>query len=196
MPRQALHVAVSPMTKISDRPGTRRSGPTRTRPARSVSTPSQAPTGDAVTPAAHTTVRAAIHSPPTSAPPPSSAFTSRLVSTSTPRAASERLAAAESEDGKVGRTRSAACTSKMRAVAGSNVRNSRVRPRLANSAIAPASSTPVGPPPTIMKVSHARRSASFWLRSAASKASKRRRRMSSASSMPLRPNSYAEHLCR
>jgi hypothetical protein len=25
--RQALHVAVSPMTKISDRPGTRRSGP-------------------------------------------------------------------------------------------------------------------------------------------------------------------------
>src|SRR6201993_4421265 len=159
MPRQAWQTAVSPMTKISGRPGTRRSGPTRTRPAGSASTPSQAAAGEAATPAAHITVRAVIHSPSTSAPVASTVFTLRLINTSTPRAASERSAAFERERGKVGSTRSAACTSTMRAVAGSNARNSRVRPCWASSAIAPASSTPVGPPPTMTKVSQARRSA-------------------------------------
>ena len=41
--------AVSPTAKISGWPGIVRSGPTTTRPARSVSTPSQRPAGDAAT---------------------------------------------------------------------------------------------------------------------------------------------------
>jgi len=59
--------------------------------------------------------------------------------------------------------------------------------RRAISATAPASSTPVGPPPTITKVSHAARRSGSISRSAASKASRMRRRMSRASSIVLSP---------
>ena len=55
-------------------------------------------------------------------------------------------------------------------------------------AIAPASSTPVGPPPTITKVSSARRASGVAARARrASNASRMRRRISSASSMRLEP---------
>ncbi len=53
-PRQ---LAVSPTTKISLRPTTRRSGATLTRPAASQEAPSQAPAGDAATPAAQIAVK-------------------------------------------------------------------------------------------------------------------------------------------
>ena len=54
--------ARSPTTNTSSWPGSVRSGRTRTRPARSSGTPSAFGSGDAVTPAAHTTVRATIRS--------------------------------------------------------------------------------------------------------------------------------------
>jgi hypothetical protein len=57
----------------------------------------------------------------------------------------------------------------------------------------PASSTPVGPPPTTTKVSHGARRLSFGSRSAASKAKKIRLRISSASSMVLRPGATLSH---
>ncbi len=47
--------ARSPMTNTSGCPGMERSGSTSTRPIRSVGTPSPLPSGDAATPAAHTT---------------------------------------------------------------------------------------------------------------------------------------------
>ena len=61
------------------------------------------------------------------------------------------------------------------------------------SPIAPASSTPVGPPPTITNVSSARwraRSLSF---SASSNASSTRRRISVACSIVFRPGANGSH---
>ena len=59
---------VSPTTNISGWPGTERSGFTFTLPTPSVSTPSQVPAGDAMTPAAQTTVAAAMRSVPNATP--------------------------------------------------------------------------------------------------------------------------------
>ena len=61
------------------------------------------------------------------------------------------------------------------------------------SASAPASSTPVAPPPTITKVRKRRCRAGSLSRSAASNASSTRRRISSASSSVLRPGARAAH---
>ena len=56
------------MTKTSGWPGIVRSGSTRTRPARSSGTPSDRASGEAATPAAQSTVRAAIRSAPMPTP--------------------------------------------------------------------------------------------------------------------------------
>jgi hypothetical protein len=58
---------------------------------------------------------------------------------------------------------------------------------------APASSTPVGPPPTMTNVIHPSRSSGTASRSAASKAMRMRRRISVASSMVLSPGAWAAH---
>lgn len=58
-----------------------------------------------------------------------------------------------------GSKRGPACTKMTRASAGSNMRNSLSIPNRANSAMAPESSIPVGPPPTIRKVRRDVRSA-------------------------------------
>ena len=73
--------------------------------------------------------------------------------TSTPRVRNERLAAAERASGRAGRMRGPDWTRIIRAVRGSAVRNSSRKVCFASSAIAPASSTPVAPPPTRTKVS-------------------------------------------
>ena len=54
----------SPMANASGCPGIERSGSTMTRPARSSGTPSERVSGEAATPAAHSTVRERICSPP------------------------------------------------------------------------------------------------------------------------------------
>ena len=61
------------------------------------------------------------------------------------------------------------------------------------SASAPASSTPVGPPPTMTKVSSRRCLSGSVSRSAASNASSTRRRISSASSSVFKPGARSAH---
>jgi len=58
---------------------------------------------------------------------------------------------------------------------------------------APASSAPVGPPPTITNVIHARSFSGSGSRSAVSKANRILRRMSVASSMVFRPGANSSH---
>ena len=163
------------------------SGPTLMRPALSVSTPSHVAAGEAATPAAHNTVRASIRSPLTSTPLASMSSTLPPTRTSTPSASNERRAITDNFSSNVGSTRGPDCTSTTRACAGSKLRNSASMPKRASSAIAPASSTPVGPPPTIRKVSSALRSTGSSVISARSKAMSNRRRISVASSIRFKP---------
>ena len=179
---------MSPSAKTSGCPGSVRSASTVTRPARSSSAPLRSARRDArldaVTPAAQITLCEAIRSasPLPSMVTPSSSMPTTVwpVTTLTPIRCSERAAFAESEGGKVVSTRSAASTSRIRAVRGSTARKSLRKVSRASSAICPAISTPVGPAPTTTNVSHAaRRSASSSV-SAASKALSSRLRTTSA----------------
>jgi len=72
-------------------------------------------------------------------------------------------------------------------------RKSRIMVWRAISDSAPASSTPVGPPPTSTNVSSRRRRAGSGSRSARSKASRIRRRISSASSRVFSPGASFSH---
>ena len=127
-----------------------------------VSSPSSPASGEAATPAAQMTVRAARRS---GAPSASSTVTPLGVDVGD-RVADERrrrraarasaTAFAESDGGKLVSTRSAASTSRMRAVRGSIARKSRRSVSRASSAIWPAISTPVGPAPTTTNVSQVR----------------------------------------
>jgi hypothetical protein len=83
--------------------------------------------------------------------------TFRPTSGVTPSPSSARAARADRRGGNAGRTRSAISTSRIRAARVSMVRKSRRSVSCAISAICPASSTPVGPPPTTTNVSHAAR---------------------------------------
>ena len=83
--------------------------------------------------------------------------------------------------------RSIASTRRIRASAGRIERKSLRSVSFAISPRAPASSTPVGPPPTSTNVIHARRTSASASRSAASNAIRIRRRISIASSIVLRP---------
>ena len=121
---------------------------------------------------------------------PSMPTTVRPVRTVTPSRSSDRSAFADSEGGKVVRTRSAASTSRMRAVRGSIARKSCRRVSRASSPIWPAISTPVGPAPTTTKVSHAARSAGSGSPSAASNAPRRRLRTVSALSSDFTSAAY------
>jgi len=120
--------AVSPMTKISAWPGTVRSGFTATRPARLGATPSQNAVGHAATPAAQIKVWLSMRSPPTVTPRSSQAVSSAPSRNSTPSRRSAAAATWDRRGGKLGRTRSPASISTIRAVAGSMRRKSRARP--------------------------------------------------------------------
>ena len=128
-----------------------------------------------MTPAAQITVFAGMRSV---APPCASTVTlSSSMSTTvwpssgvTPRCSSARAAFADSDCGKVVRTRSAISTRSTRPARGSITRKSRRSVSRASSPIWPAISTPVGPAPTTTKVSQARRLSSSVSSSAASKA--------------------------
>ena len=86
-----------------------------------------------------------------------------------------------------------ASTSTTRAVAESMLRKSRTIALRASSAMAPASSTPVGPPPTMTKVSSLRRSSGSSVTSACSKAARMRARISVASPIVFRPGAASSH---
>ena len=86
--------------------------------------------------------------------------------------------------------------STMRELRGSIRRKSCCKVRRATSAIAPAISTPVAPPPTITKVRRRARSAASSTTSARSKASRNRRLISVASAMCLRPGANGSQSSR
>ena len=161
---------------MSGCPGTERSALTMTRPARSHSAPSHSAAGDAFTPAAHTMVRASIRSPPSETPPQSHSVTPAPRRTSTPSCSSERRAASDNEGSNGASRRGPASTRMMRVERGSMERKSIASARLASSAMAPAISTPVGPPPTTTKFNSRRRSSGSVSVSARSNASRMRRR--------------------
>ena len=125
-----------------------------TRPARSSGTPSAAASGLGRTPAPHSTVPACSVSPPTRTPPASIASTRTPVRTSTPSSSQLRPRALrqrriERRQDPIGHldqhdARPPCDPARLKSTA----RMSRDR-----SAIAPASSTPVGPPPTTTNVS-------------------------------------------
>ena len=162
-PGSLSSVTMSPTTNTSGCPGSVRSGSAAMRPAWSTSAPvaaaSCAASGDACTPAAHTTVCAAM----------CSRAVARLdvdagrVDVGDPRAHheldAEAAELARRRFAKDGGRRSPAVPCRRRRAArapsaGSNVRNSPRRLRDASSRICPAISTPVGPAPTTTIVSH------------------------------------------
>ena len=82
----------------------------------------------------------------------------------------------------------------IRASGGLIDRKSRLSVSFAISPSAPASSTPVGPPPTTTNVIHSARRLATCSRSAASKAMRILRRICVASSIDLRPAANSRHL--
>ncbi len=167
------------------------SASTGMRPLRSVSTPSQEPAGEALTPAPHTMAPAGMKRPPTVAPSGVMLSTACPVSTTTPSSSSLRRAYWPRSSGKVDRMRGPASTSRTRAVRGSMRRKSRANVKRASSATAPAISTPVGPPPTTMVVISAFCRAGSSLISACSKFISSRARIRRAFSMVFRPGAIS-----
>ncbi len=162
------------MTKMSAWPGARSPGRRargpRDRPRRRAS----APPGDA----AHARrpddrVRRGSNSSPMRTPSASQCVTACPSRTSTPSAlgAPRPCSATAVPESSRGR-RGPASTRSTRVCAGSIARKSRASARRASSATAPASSTPVGPPPTITIVSRRALSSGFDAISARSKASR------------------------
>ncbi len=153
LPSASSTSAMSPMAKISGCCGRLKSGFTFTRPALSSSTPSCWVSGVAETPAAQRIVPARMISPVTSSTSPARmAFTCSAVRTCTPSFSSWRCALADKSGGKCASTRGEPSMRMMRACVGSMCRKSPAKTVRASSAKAPASSTPVGPPPTMTMV--------------------------------------------
>ncbi len=176
------------MTKISGWPGIERSGSTTTRPARSSGTPSERASGDASDAgrpedgpggdpvAAHDD---AVGRRCRSRRRPSRTSTPSARAPPGPSARAPR----ERPGGCAARPRRGRCGRRAGRSTGSRTPSTCRE----ISAIAPASSTPVGPPPTRTKVSSARRRPGSVSRSAFSKARRMRRRISSASSSVFEP---------
>jgi len=150
-----------------------------------------APRGLPLTPAAQRTVRASMRSTPrgpcSARPESSTAVTRAPVRTRTPSSSRESFALSDSSGGKDGRIRCAASTSRISESSGRNDRKLSLSVSFAISASIPVSSTPVGPLPTTMKVSHAFRLSGSVSRSATSKAKKIFWRIHPLSSMLLSP---------
>ena len=144
--------------------------------------------GEACTPAAQTTVCVAMRSGPvgdsTSMPSPSMLVTRVSVRTSTPMRSSPRVAFRDRPSPKVREDLLVGFDEEHRGAGGvDRAKVALLSVRRASSAICPATSHPVGPPPTTAKVSHRRRSASDGAVSASSNAAKIRRRRLRASSI-------------
>ena len=162
-PGRSFTLTMSPTAKTSGCPGSVRSGSTETRPARSTSAPVASPSalasGEAWTPAAHSTVRAAMRpvvpsALATSAPPASMPVTRAPICSSTPRPSSSFVARPDRLSPNDASGSLPPSTRITRTDAGSNVRKFSLRLLTASSRIWPASSQPVGPAPTTTMVSH------------------------------------------
>ena len=187
-------MAASPITNASGKPGMERSRSISTLPARSsLTVPRCEVSRSACTPAAQKTLRASMRSAPTSTPASSTPVTMAPVRTSTPSSERSDCARRERSSAKAGRRRGPASRRMTRALAGSMRRKSRTRTVRLMSAMAPASSTPVGPPPTTTKLSSGTRFAGSSSFSADSKAVRMRRRISVACSTVLRPGAALSH---
>ena len=156
-----------------------RSGPTTTRPGRSVSTPDQWPAGEAATPAVHKTVRVWTRSPAITTPSASTSSTAFPSRTSTPSERSLATAPEDSSFENVARARGPVNQDDARST-GINVtvlgrHPSEVLRELAGQLAA------VGPAPTSTNVSSCSRSFGSSVRSACSSAPIMRRRRNSAS---------------
>ena len=172
---------MSPTTKISGWPATERSGRRCTRPSgrsrRRSPRRRRAASGAARTPAAQIRVRAAIRSSPggpATVIPPASSVGDDRARADLDAEALERARRPPREPLVEGRQdpRAGVEQHDPRARAGSKRRKLPVSERRASSPIWPASSTPVGPPPTIANVSQAPRSLGSLLDSARSNAPK------------------------
>ena len=201
-PGRSRSAIMSPIAKTSGWPGSVQSSFTTMRPARShVAPPASASSrasGDACTPAAQIFVRHTIRSVApsasrTSTPNGSTSVTIDLLRIVTPSRRSSAAAFAESRSPNVARISLPPSTSRTSASAGSIRRKLPWRPVRASSAIWPAISTPVGPPPTTTKVSQARRASGSGSFSAISKAPKIRPRSSRASSIVFIPGAKREN---
>ena len=164
--RPAANAHRSPTTKISGCPGTASVGSACTRPARSSGTPSDFASGDAATPAAHSTVCASMRSVVAEARHARRSRHAVRVDAGDDRAgphldaealersrAPRRAAARETARSRYGLPSTSDDARRLRAGCCGSPARSDCR---AISASAPASSTPVGPPPTMTNVSSRR----------------------------------------
>ena len=150
--------AESPTTKTCGCSASASVGCVVTRPARSSGTPSERASGDAATPAAHRTVCAGMRLVRQCTTPCSSICVTALPGDA-PRRRVARATAARARAASRETCRARAgppSTSRMRADSGWMLRKSCGSDWRAISASAPASSTPVGPPPTMTNVSSRR----------------------------------------
>ena len=186
----------SPITNTSGWLGSVQSSSTFTRPARSRSTPAEAarsrPSGEAWTPAAQIFVAASIRRSGASVAFVSSPRSSTCVTVvprwiSMPMSRRSCIARRRSDSGKAPRIVGAASSSTIRASAGSMRRKLWRSEWRDSSASCPASSTPVGPAPTMTNVRKRRRETGSGSRSAISNAPRTRPRSSSASSIVFIP---------
>ena len=190
------------MTKISGCPGSEQSGSTANLPPRTSSSLAASakafPSGDPVTPAAQITVREGINS----SRPFTDTFApcSETSSTRTPErhktlsSINWRSAALANFSENAERMRGLASRIKIRASSGSKLRKSSFKESFAISPSAPASSTPVGPPPTMRKVSSARRLSGSLSFSASSNALSSRALSFVASSIFFSDGAICDHL--
>ncbi len=156
------------------------------------------PNGEAATPPAQSTVLASNRLSPSAVwnlkPSLSISFTNRPVRTCTPSFSRERCAFADKSGGKAESRRGPPSIRMIfRASLGLIERKSFLSVCRAISAMAPANSTPVAPPPTITKVSQAWRCGGSVTRSATSNAVRILLRMLVASSIVLRLGAHSRH---
>jgi hypothetical protein len=159
---------------------------------------SAAASGEAVTPAAQITVPVATRStlprgPRISTPSVSTPTTVRATSGVTPSSLSERAARSDNGAGKDWSKRDPASTSRTRASRGPMERKASGSVSRASSAIRPATSTPVGPPPTTTNVNQRSPAAASCSTSAASNAFRIRDRTRSALSSDLTSSATSRH---
>ncbi len=186
--------AASPITKTLGSPGIVQSLSTITCPARFVSASRVATTGATLLPAAQIIFEASINSSPIITPFSFTSFTIELTLTSTPKFSKDFRALLLNFLSNVCRILSAPSTSIILVSAVFIFRKSLSKVSLAISANAPATSTPVGPPPTMTNVISFCFSFSVFVSSAFSNAKSIRSRIFSASETVFKPGANFSQL--
>ena len=189
-----VKLAWSPATNAFGCPSMLRSLPTTARPCSSTSKPSRRTNSTPRTPAAQSMVEAWTRSGPTSTPSSSILVTRLFGQTCTPSFSKSRVARLACFSLNDGRIRGPDSMRMTRVSLVSILRKSLASVKRLISPIAPANSTPVGPPPITTNVNNCRRLAESPTRSAASKELSRRRRISVACGTVFRLGAYSSQL--